>query len=264
MTVTPKLQKGLKRLFSASVLRIIAAVLVVASVIAMLIGLFVFTGAVGGDELTDELADVFTAAASGNYDALNRQIEIIGNVSDLDDAAAAAVTGGAVTLVAGLFMLLASGVLIIIAWIMSLVGVINVSKENSRFKIALYALLGSIACGIIGGIVANGNATITDIFTLVSRVADIVMFLFICDGIRMLGEKLGRSDFLGKYNAILFLYAFASILDFVGRRFGASTLGYVIQIVGNFCFIVAFILYMTYLRKAIKAVEGVPVAEPQY
>lgn len=262
MTVAPKLQKGLKRLFSASVLRIIAVILVVASVIAMLVGLFVFLQAAGGDELTDEVADMFAAAANGDYNALNRQINI--NAGNLDDASAAAATGGAIAMVAGAVLVLVSGILIIIAWIMNLVGIINVSKENSRFKIALYALLASIAFGIIGGIVANGNAMITDIFTLVSRVADIVMFLFVCDGIRVLGEKLGRSDFLGKYNAVLLLYALASILDFVGRRFGTSTIGYVVQIVGNLSFLVAFVLYMSYLRKAVKAVEGVPVAEPQY
>ena len=41
MTVAPKLQKGLKRLFSSSILRIIASVLLVISLIVMIGGLAV-------------------------------------------------------------------------------------------------------------------------------------------------------------------------------------------------------------------------------
>lgn len=261
MTVTPKLQKGLKRLFSSSVMRIIAALLLVASVIAMLVGLFVVTDAVGGDELTDELARMFTAAASGDYAALNESVEIIGDIDDLSGAAADAVASGAVILVAGVFIALAAGILIIIAWIMSLVGVVNVSKENSKFKVALYAVLAGIALSILSGIISKGDLTTTTIFSALSSLADITMFLFICDGVRVLGEKLAHSDFLGKYNTIVVIYALAAVLKCVGGFLGVTTVGYILQLIGNVCSIVSFILYLSYLRKAIKAVEGVPVAD---
>lgn len=263
MTVAPKLQKGLKRLYSSSILRIIAALLLVATVIAMLVGLFVIVGSVGGDALTDELVEMFDAAYRGDYTSLNEMIEIIETSDTISDEVAAGVTAGAVILVAGVFMALAAPILILIAWILSLVGVVNVSKENGRFKVALLAVLAGIVLSIVSGTIARSDPQLNTIFTLLSNVIDIVMFLFICDGIRVLGDKLGRSDFFGKYTALLAFYAIAAIVKCAGGFMGVSTVAYVLQLIGNICSIISFVMYMGYLRKAIKAVQGVPTAEPQ-
>lgn len=262
MTVAPKLQKGLKRLHSSAVLRIIAALLLVVFVIAMLVGLFVIVGAVGGEALTGQLTDLFTAAASGNYTSLNEQIDIIVNSNTITEEAAAGITSGAIIFVVGAVMAIAAPILVIIALIMSLVGVVNVSKENGRFKVALYAVLAGIILSIVSSTVARNDPQTATIITLASNIIDIVMFLFICDGIRVLGDKLGRSDFFGKYTALVAFYALAAILKCAGGFMGVSTIAYVLQLIGNICSIISFIMYMSYLRKAIKAVEGVPTAEP--
>ena len=191
---------------------------------------------------------------------------IIGLITTVIGLAAALATGGSTgSLIAagvGPILILISGILVIIAAILSLVGIINVSKENNRFKTALYAVLIGLVVSIINSIVGQGNATVSAILKLVVDICNIVMFLFVCVGIRDVGEKIGRADFLGKYNAIVIFYALAALLSLVGGFMNPLTsIPYIFQILGSVCSIISFILYMGYLRKAIHAVDGVPVAD---
>lgn len=220
MTVAPTLQKGLKRLFTSSVLQIIAIALMIVGLITTIVGV---------------VAMVATEGSTGSLVAAG---------------------GGAI-------LTLASGIIVIIAAILSLVGIINVSKENGKFKTALYAILAYIVLVIIGAIVGQNNPTVNTIVNLLGNICNIVVFLFVCDGINEVGKKLGRSDFLGKYNTIVIFYALAAVLSLVGGFMNPlSTIAYVLQIIGQICSFISYILYMGYLRKAVKAVEGVPTAEP--
>lgn len=224
MTVAPKLQKGLKRLFSSSILRIIASVLLVISLIVMIGGLAVAGG--GALASTDEY-----------------------------------VTGGLIAAGSGAILTLVAGILVVIAFILSLVGIINVSKENGKFKIALYAVLAGIVLSIVNGFFANSATIVPTILTLLVNICDIVMFLFTCKGIQEVGEKLGRDDIAGKYNSIVIFYCLAAVLRCIGGALGLEAIGYTFNLIGVVCSIIAYFMYMGYLRKAIKALEGVPTAE---
>ena len=226
MTVAPTLQKGLKRLFSSSVLQIIASILLIVGLITTVVGLVAALANISGD-------------ATGGL--------------------AAAGIGATLTLIAG--------ILAIIAAILSLVGIINVSKENDKFKIALYAVLGNIILVVIGLFLRQSSATVSTIINLLGNVCNIVMFLFVCDGINEVGKKLGRSDFLGRYNTIVIFYVLSAVLALIGGFMNPlSTMAYIFQIIGGLCSIISYFMYMGYLRKAIKAVEGVPTTmqQPQY
>lgn len=223
MTVAPTLQKGLKRLFSSSVLRIIAAVLFVISLITMIGGL-----AVAG----------------------------AGAVSSADEYA----TGGLIAAGSGALLTIIAGILIVIAFILSLVGIINVSKENGEFKIALYAVLAGIVLSIVSGFFSGSATTVSAIITLLVNICDIVMFLYTCKGIQAVGEKLGRDDITGKYNTIVIFYCLAAVLMCVGGFLGTASIGYIFNLVGRVCSIISYFMYMGYLRRASKALEGVPTA----
>ena len=261
MTVAPTLQKGLKRLFSSSILRIIAAVLVVVSLITMIAGLAIILSA-AGEEVASEITQMLEDAAKGNVTALSDQLETeIANELNSNDAAASTVVTGASVFLIGLTLPVIAGILIIIAFFLSLVGVINVSKENNMFKVALYAVLAGIVLSVVSVFVGKGNATVSTILTLLINIADIFMFLYTCKGVEVVGEKLGRDDITGKYNTIVIFYCLAAVLMCIGGFLGTASIGYTIQLIGRVCSIISFFMYLGYLRRAIKAVEGVPTAE---
>lgn len=220
MTVAPTLQKGLKRLYSSSVLQIIAALLAIVGAIAVIIGL---------------------VSAVSSSDA----------------------TGGLVAAGIGGILAIISPILVIIAAILSLVGIINVSRENIRFKIALYAVLANIVLTIINIFVSRSSTVAGTVITLLAAICNVVMFLYVCNGIKELGRKLGRSELQSGYNAVVIFYLLSAILSFIGGFLALTVIGYVLQLIGSLCSLIAFFLYMGYLNKAIKAVQGVPTAEPQ-
>ena len=215
MTVAPTLQKGLKRLFSASLLRIIAIILAIIGLITM----------IGG-----------AAAALGSGSS-----------------------GGGLVAGGGAILTVISGILIIIAFFLSLVGIINVSKENNSFKIALYAVLAGIVLSIVKIFVTSGS-TLSTVLDLLVNIANILMFLFTCKGIRDVGDKLGRDDIAGKYNTIMVFYCLAAVLQCAGGFLGLQTIGIIVSIIGYVCSIISYFMYMGYLSRASKALEGVATA----
>ena len=222
MTVAPKLQKGLKRLFSSSVLQIIASILAIVGLIAMISGLAVAAG-----------------GALSSADGYTK--------------------GGLLAAGGGLIFEAVAGILVVIAFFLSLVGIINVSKENDKFKIALYAVLAGIVLSIVS-VFFTGNPTVSTILSLLVNISSIVMFLFTCGGIKELGDKLGRDDFPNRYNNIVIFYCLAAGLIFVGQLLGTQSIGYTINLVGQVCSIISYFMYLGYLRKAIHALEGVATA----
>ena len=220
MTVAPTLQKGLKRLFSASLLRIIAIILAVVGLITM----------IGGAAVA--ISNAMTSGGSS-----------VGGI---------AAGGGAI-------LTIISGILIIIAFFLSLVGVINVSKENNSFKVALYAVLAGIVLSIVKLFVSSGS-TLSTVLDLLVNISDILMFLFTCKGIKDVGEKLRRDDIAGKYNTIMVFYCLAAVLQCAGGFLGLQTIGIIVSIIGYVCSIISYFMYMGYLSRASKALEGVPTA----
>ena len=234
VTVAPSLHTGLKRLFTSTVLQLVAyGILILALIISM-----------------SSIINII--ANSGNYYYYGYYGLNIGNmISNM--------VGGVIFAIIALIVLLVSA-------IMNIVGVITVSGENAKFKIALYALLADLALMVIAFIIlfSGGSYTAFTIFSTLGSLASAVMFVFVCGGIRDVGAKLGLLNFLGSHNGLVTVYLISVVFSFIGGLLLNSSpgVGLVLASIGGICAIVAFFMYMGFLRKGIRAVAGVPTANP--
>lgn len=238
-TVSPSLLTGLKRLFNSTVMQLV-------SVGCLILGVVVFFVAAAN------------AASSYNTDGL---------------------AGGVIF---ALLLFIAAGIVVLVGIVFNIIGVITVSNENEKFKIAFYSLLAHLGLllisiilffSIIDSIMSvldldiSGLRTISSksklfsIFWSLKDVAYAVMFVYVCIGIKEVGAKLGCLDFIGSYNGLVITYLVSVGLSFLGGLI-SSGLGIVMMFIGWICSVVAFFLYMGYLRKAINAVSRAPVANP--
>lgn len=223
MTVAPSLLTGLKRLYTSTVLQLVGYGIII-------LGLIVIIAAGAG------------AITSSSY-------------SQLRGAA-----GGAII---GIILIVIAAIVVLIGIIFNIIGVITVSKENEKFKIAFYAVLTYLVCLILSLLITfnGGNSTLASILSTLSSVANAVVFVFVCTGIKEVGTKLGFADFLGSYNGVVITYLIGVGLSFIGGLISSGA-SLVLMGLGVICSIVAFFLYMGYLRKAIRAVSGAPGANP--
>ena len=261
MTVAPKLQKGLERLLRASSLRSIGSALAVISLTAMLVGYIVVLVA-GGTDISSKLSEVMQSETSGGMDSLLDQLgEAFSTEIDLSDGdtAGSGAVAGVICLLVGLFLLpVAIGVVPFVATILVWLGIGNISKENFRFRIALFAVLARIVLSLVNSFVANSGSTSSTILVLLANVSDTVMFLYICGGIREVGGKLGYSELLGKYLRIVIFYVLTALFVCVGSILGVGTAGYIFRVLGYISSFIAYRLYLRALRKGLDAVKDVP------
>lgn len=225
-TVSPSLLTGLKRLFTSTVLQLVSYGILIIAVIISISSIF-------------DILDSFNSRYG----------------PDVGD-----IIGG---LAGGLIFLIIAGIVMLISIIFNIIGVITVSKENEKFKIAFYALLAYLACLVLSWIVLFNslNTTAYSLFSTLSSVANAVMFVFVCNGIKEVGAKLGFADFLGSYNGVIITYLIGVGLSFIGGLINSGA-SLVLMGLGGICSIVAFFLYMGFLRKGIRAVSGAPGANP--
>lgn len=230
MAVTPSLLTGLKRLFTSTVLQLVGYGIMILAVIISISSIF-------------DMIDAFAYSRYG---------------PDVGD-----IIGG---MAGGLIFIIIALIVLLISVIFNIIGVITVSKENEKFKIGFYALLGYLGCAILSWIILFNslNTTVYSLFSTLSSVAYAVMFVYVCGGIKEVGSKLGFLDFLGSYNGVVITYLISVGLNFLGGLLLNSSpgLSVLMMFVGWICSIVAFFLYMGYLRKAIRAVSGTPAANP--
>ena len=232
---SPSLLTGLKRLFTSTVLQLVGyGIIILAAIFSM-----------------STLIDMLTDSRTYYYGPSRSDV------------------GG---LVGGMIFIFIALIVLLIGVIFNIIGVVTVSKENEKFKIAFYALLAYLGCLFISIIILfnNGSSTIYSLFSTLSSAAYAVMFVYVCNGIKDVGTKLGFADFLGSYNGVVITYLINVGLNFIGGLMLNSSPGValVMMLIGWICSIVAFFLYMGYLRKAIRAVSGASSAnqyqQPRY
>lgn len=239
VTVAPSLLTGLKRLFTSTVLQLVGVGLIV-------LGLIVMVAAGAG------------AITSSSYSQLR------------------GATGGAIF---GIILVVIAAIVVLIGYIFNIVGVITVSKENEKLKIAFFALLAYLVLFVISLIITLSNldeigyasmlgvssrsASVSSVLSTLSNVAYAVMFVFLCNGIKDVGAKFGFLDFLGSSNGIVIAYLIYVGLNFI-VSFIPAPASLVMSFIGLICYIVSFFLYMGYLRKAIRGVTGASTSHQQY
>ncbi len=210
----PNAAKGVKKIFTAEILSLIAALLSIVGIAMMII----------------------TRAAEESH------------------AENATVVAGLGTIA----LLAAAAIIILIAGIMSLVGIINASKDDGAFKAALIAILIGVCASIVSGIFSQ-NSTVQSICQIVQNLMNIFSTVFVIQGISNLAVKVGNTQVASQAKTILaiivviyVLSLIASILVVVfGGQFASVTAG-IIAVVALVLDVIAYIVYLSLLSKAKK------------
>ena len=217
----PNAANGVKKIFTAEILSLISGICMFVMIVLLVVALAAAKAVSGG----------------------------------ADGAAAGAVASGAGTLVFGI----GSGVLAIIAFILNIVGITKASKDEESFKMALYALIGGIILSVIGSAFTNVNGYVSSIMQALQVVADLLVLLYVIQGVRYLALKLNRPDIDQKGQNLFKIIFCVLVLQFIARMvvviFGgqaASVTAAVIALIAVVLSFVQYILYLAFLAKAKK------------
>lgn len=210
----PNAASGVKKLFTAQILGLIASV-------ATIIGLIFL---------------IFTAAAA--------------------DANA---QGGAVAAGLGTIILMgASAVLILIGSIMTLVGIIQASKDEGAFKTALIAIIVNLVAAVIAGIFSS-NGLVQSICQIIQNVMNLAVTLFVINGVTNLAEKMNNTEVWSKgrnlLKVIVCIYALSLIASFISLIFGGifmSVTAAILALIAAVLDVISYFLYLSLLNKGKK------------
>ena len=210
----PNAAKGVKKLFTAEILQLIAEVVAIVA-IAMLI---------------------ITLAAE--------KVQSQGGVI---------IAGTGTVILFG-----ATAVLTLIAGIMSLVGVIQSAKDEGAFKVALIAIIISLAAAVVAGVFSS-NGVIQSICQVIQNVMSLAVTLFVINGITNLAEKLNNTEVWSRgrslLKVIICILAFSLIASFISLIFGGafvSTAAAILALISAILNVVCYILYLILLNKGKK------------
>ena len=212
----PNAAKGIKKIYLAEILGILAVVLAIVMVI-MVADSHVDTSISG-----EEAAQALQAA----------------NI-------------GAPFVILGVAMML----LMLVSYFMNLSGIINASKDDEGFKRALWALLASIAFGVVAAILENSNARVANWLEVPSTLFELVVMIYVLEGIGNLARNLVKNDIvdLGKQcrtwlMCALILAAVAEIFVAIGTE--GSVLNTTSGVAAALLQLVAYVAYLRVLNRA--------------
>lgn len=225
----PNAYAGVKKIFTAEILRIIAIVLSVGALIAAIPVL------------------VSVVAAAGT--------EVLNDPSELADALRA----NALTVASGIAIVLALAVaaiiLFLIAFILRIVGIANSMKDEPAFKISLTFLFLHIVCVIAAQfLLSNGNSSIYSLINTLGNFSELMVTIFIIQGIRSLADRLnnGKVSDLGTRILITLTVIYALIIIANLVAIFASNIAAIVVVIAAIVNLVIYIIFLTYLAKAKK------------
>jgi len=212
----PNAAKGIKKIYLAEILGILALVL------AIVLGIMVAGSHVDTSISGEEAAQALQAANVGT------PFVILG--------------------IAMMLIMLAS-------YVLNLIGVVNASKDDEGFKRALWALLASIAFGVVAAILENSNAKVASWLKVPSTLFELVVTIYVLEGIGNLARNLGKNDIadLSKQCRTWMMYALvlsAAAEVFVALGTTGSALNTTSGIAASLLGIVAYVVYLRVLNKA--------------
>jgi len=151
-----------------------------------------------------------------------------------------------------------TAVLALIAGIMSLVGIIQASGDESSFKVALAAIIISLATAVIAGIFST-NGAIQGICQIIQNVMSLAVTVFVINGVTNLAEKLNNMEVFDKgknlLKIIICIYAFSLVASVISLIFGgtfASVTAAILALIAALLNVLSYILYLILLNKAKK------------
>ena len=218
----PNAAKGVKKIFTAEILSLIAAFLII---VAAVMALSTF-GSIKGFEATQSTAAAAGAFASG----IGMAIFSIGSL-----------------------------VLAIIAFIFNILGVVQASRDESTFKIALYALIAGVVFTCLGSIFENRSGPLSGAMSALATVAELIVTLYVIQGIRLLASRLNNREVDNQGQKIYMIILIVLILRLIanilvaifGGRF-TTTLALSFYMASIVLSLVQYIMYLVFLAKGKK------------
>ena len=144
---------------------------------------------------------------------------------------------------------------ILVAYFLNLIGIANASKDESAFKSALWVFLASIAFGVVAGILESSNARVANWLKIPSTLLELAVTIFVLKGIGNLAVNLGKkeiADMSAKCRtwliSALILSAAAEVFVALGST--GSTLNTVSGVAAGLLQIFAYVVYLQVLNKA--------------
>ena len=122
---------------------------------------------------------------------------------------------GDFAVIGGMILLLASAVLLIVAFIINLVGMINASRDESSFKSALIFFIVSIVLTVVSSLLGRVSVIAGGIVSLISSLVSILVTIFIIAGIVRLADRLNRGDTSAKGSKVLKLLVVLKLVAFI-------------------------------------------------
>lgn len=218
----PDAARGIKKIFTAEILKLIAYVcLIVASIIFVI--------------------------------ALAADSTLGGNTSEV-----LFVGGGIGALILGA----ASIVLLTISFIMNLVGYINASHEDDSFKTALVFLILKIIMVCLFGFFSYRQSGIGNMFYSLATLSETIASIFVIAGGVKLADRLNRGDVSKTGANVLKLMIAVAALSFIASFIATFLGGVVVSVTAAVLVLVAFVLsvikyimYLSFLAKAKKMLQ---------
>ena len=212
----PNAAKGIKKIYLAEILGILAVLLAIVMMI-MVAGSHVDTS-IGGEEAAQALQ---------------------------------AANVGTPFVILGVAMML----LMLVSYFMNLSGIINASKDEEGFKRALWALLASIAFGVVAAILEKSNAKVASWLKVPSTLFELVVTIYVLEGIGNLARNLGKNDIADLSKQCRTWMMCSLILSAAAEMFVAlgttgSALSTTSGIAAGLLQIVAYVVYRRVLNKA--------------
>lgn len=188
-------------------------------------------------------------------------MSIIGVALMIITLAAAESKAEGATIAAGtgtVILLAVAAVLALIGGIMALIGIINASKDEGSFKVALVAIIISLCAAIVGGIFSQ-NSTIQSICQIVQNLMSIFVTVFVIQGVSNLAEKVGNDNVAAQGKTLLTIivaiYALSLIANIIVLIFGGmfvSVTAGVIAVIALVLNVIGYIVYLSLLSKGKK------------
>lgn len=178
---------------------------------------------------------------------------LVAAVSVSADAEAGGMTAGAGILVSVVGM----AVLEIIVFIFSIIGLVNASKDEPSFQIALYALIAGVVMAVIGFAFRTANPTVYQLMEILGKLADLIVIVYVVQGIRNLAKALHRYDIERQSKTLFIVITIVILLECAAQLitllFGGEVSAVVVNVlnlIGTIVTLVRYILYLIYLAKA--------------
>ena len=155
-------------------------------------------------------------------------------------------------------VLMAAGIISIIAFIMNLLGIIQARKDEAKFTYALYAVIGGIIASLVQSAFPD-NSLVIGIANTFASICSALATFYVIEGILSLAEQLGNDDMIAKgkraRTIVVTLWLIVVILQLLGTFFGTGNetlvvVESVLVLSAGVLSIILFFVYLSYLSKA--------------